>query len=816
MMTPPEVNKNSPTSFFIKELLDRQSALTIEEKLGQFEVVKFARVDLKKGLVEIQYNSEKGSFFRISDAIKELGFNFLPQKKIFSIQGMSCVACVSRVEKRLKRLDGILAARVNLASEKVEIETVLTPKLGVFKNALEPIGFGIAELNQLSNSSQDVDKGEATRTLTHKLICASILAIFMMIGKYLQVLTPLSMFFLAAPVQFWAGSQFYLGAWKVLRHGSADMNSLVALGSNSAFGLSVWTTFFSSSTLQTSEFSGIYFDSSVMIVTLVLLGRFLESKAKSKASGAVKKLLNLRPQKAKVLKDGVEKTVVLEKLQKGDIVCVRPGEKFPADGKVVEGSGYVDESMITGESLGVDKNIGDRVIGGSYNQNGFLKYKADQLRENSVLGHIVKMVEEAQGSKAPIQRIADIVASVFTPLILIIAGLTFGVWATWGNEIAILSMPEQQFAWMAFVSVLVVACPCALGLATPAAIIVGTGKSAEHGVFFKGGEVLENAEKIEVVVFDKTGTLTLGIPEVTEVWALPSIGEKSYEVLAIASGIEEGSNHPLAIAIKKEADNKKIKVKSCIGFASLTGYGVQGMISNETILLGNARLMEDNGVDISEVKERATQWANEGKTSVFLSRNSQLIGILAISDSLKPEAKRLTQKLREMGFRLAIITGDNIKTAEYIANKLGISDVYAEQLPGQKAETIQQLQAGGFKVAMIGDGVNDAPALAQADIGIALGTGTDIAKETSDITLISGDLKGIVNTFELSKKTMQTIRQNLFWAFFYNLMAVPIAAGMLFPLWGIVLKPVYAAAAMSLSSVSVIGNSLLLNRYRPN
>ncbi len=806
-----EVNNNFQQFLHIDGIKDEKSALAVEEKLCQLEEVESAKVDFNKGVVDLHFNSDKDTLSQVSKVIDELGYGLSRQKKTFSVYGMSCAACVSRVEKRLKKLDGVLEARVNLASEKAEVETILTPNIEVFRNALEPMGFEIAD----EKKSEDPEKDEAKRELTIKLVGALILMSIMMTGSFFQLLTPLWMFLLAVPVQFWAGSQFYTGAWKALKHGTADMNSLVVLGSSSAFGLSVWAAFFSSNTLKSEQFSGIYFDSSVMIVTLILLGRFLEAKAKAKASEAVQKLLSLRPEKVKVFKEGSEQLISLSDLKTGDLVCIRPGERFPADGIVTEGSGYVDESMITGESLGIDKKVGDQIIGGSFNQTGFLKYKANDLGDDSILGRIVKMVEEAQGSKAPIQRFADKVAGVFTPFILVVAGLTFGFWFVWGSDIAVLPMSESQFAWMTLVSVLVIACPCALGLATPAAIIVGAGKGAEYGVFIKGGEILEAIEKVKMVVFDKTGTLTIGAPEVIDVWSAPDSKLSIDEILAYAAGVEAGSDHPLANAIKKEASLREVTPFDCVDFKFLSGYGVQGVFEGKNVFLGNAKLMLENGIDISSMETQINEWANEGKTPVFLASAKQIIGLISIADSPKHEAKELIQMLVKRGYRVAMITGDNSQTAQHIASDLGISEVYAEKLPGQKAEIVKQLQQEGIEVAMVGDGINDAPALTQANIGIALGTGTDIAKETSDITLMSGDLNGVANAFDLAKETMKTIRQNLFWAFFYNILAVPIAAGVLFPVWGIVLKPVYAAAAMSLSSVSVVGNSLLLNRFNP-
>jgi len=810
-----EVKDNSQRFFLIDGIKDKESALGIEKKLYQLEEVQYAKVNFTKGAVDLRYSPKKDVLVRVLDVIHGLGYDFLKQKKKFSVHGMSCAACVSRVEKKLKSLDGVLEARVNLASESAEVETILTPEIETFRNALNPMGFKLVEEEKYINSSGNLDKKEAKRELTVKLIGALIFASIMMVGNFFKLLTPFSMFLLAIPVQFWAGSQFYSGAWKALKHGDTDMNSLVVLGSTSAFGFSVWTAFFSGNVLASSQFSGVYFDSAVMIVTLILLGRYLESKAKAKASEAIKKLLNLRPEKVKIFKEGSEKLISLSELRVGDLVCVRPGERVPADGIVFEGSGHIDESMITGESLGVDKKVGDKIIGGSFNQTGFLKYKADGLGDDSVLGRIVKMVEEAQGSKAPIQRFADKVAGVFTPFILVIASLTFGFWVTWGNEFAVLPITESQFAWMTLVSVLVIACPCALGLATPAAIIVGAGKGAEHGVFIKGGEILETIEKVKMVIFDKTGTLTLGVPKVVDIWSVSELPISIDEVLAYAAGVEVGSEHPLAHAIKKEADHREVQPINCIDFKCLAGYGVQGVADNKVIFLGNAKLMVDNGIDISSMNDRLEKWSKEGKTPIFIAKEKQILGMISIADSLKLEARELTQRLTKKGFRLAIITGDNFQTAQYIAKDLGISEIYAEKLPGQKAEIIKELQNKGLNIAMVGDGINDAPALTQADIGIALGTGTDIAKETSDITLMSGDLNSVAQAFDLAKATMKTIRQNLFWAFFYNILAVPIAAGALFPIWGIALKPVYAAAAMSLSSVSVVGNSLLLNRFNP-
>ncbi|MBI4733935.1 MAG: copper-translocating P-type ATPase, partial [Rubrobacteridae bacterium] len=612
---------------------------------------------------------------------------------------------------------------------------------------------------------------------------------------------------LTIPVQFWAGRRFYKGAYAALRHGTTDMNTLVAIGTSVAF-------FYSLAVTINPEFFGmqgmkptVYYDTAAVIITLILFGRYLEEGAKRKSSDAIKKLIGLQPKTGRVERDGAETDIPIDQITVGDIIIVRPGERIPVDGVVVFGNSSIDESMITGESIPVEKVSGDEVIGATVNGTGLLKFRAAKVGKETALAQIIKLVEEAQGSKAPIQRLADVVASYFVPTVIAIAAITFFVWYFFGPK------PSFAVALLNFIAVLIVACPCSLGLATPTAIMVGTGKGAQNGILIKDAQALENTHRITSIVLDKTGTLTTGKPVLTDIVTLGNLQEN--DLLLLAASLERGSEHPLGEAIVNGARERGLQFAELTDFSSKTGMGALGKVNGKMVLLGNERLMKEAGINIEAgVESKIAALSLDGKTPVYVVVDSEIAGILAVADVLKENSKEAVSWFKDNEIDVIMITGDNRKTAQAIAAKAGIEHVLAEVMPADKAQEIKRLQADGKIVAMVGDGINDAPALAQADIGISIGTGTDIAIEASDITLVSGDLKGLVASIALSRRTLRTIYQNLFWAFFYNLLLIPVAAGALYPFFGISFNPMLAALAMAFSSVSVVSNSLRLKYFR--
>jgi Cu+-exporting ATPase len=611
---------------------------------------------------------------------------------------------------------------------------------------------------------------------------------------------------LATPVQFVIGWQFYKGAWAAFKHRSADMNTLIAVGTSAAYLYSVTATLFPSFFESGGIKPHVYFDTSALIIVLILFGRLLEARAKGQTSDAIKKLMGLQPKTARVIRDGKEMDIPVEEVLVGDIIIVRPGEKIPVDGIIQEGKSAVDESMITGESIPVKKGPGIEVIGATINKTGSFKFQATKVGKDTTLAQIIKLVQDAQGSKAPIQRLADVISGYFVPIVISIAIATFVIWFNFGP------FPSLTFALLNFVAVMIIACPCALGLATPTAVMVGTGKGAENGILIRGGESLETAHKLDTIVFDKTGTLTKGEPEITDIITVNGFSEE--EILKYAACAEKNSEHPLAEAILKRAEEKEIKLIDPEQFNAIEGHGIEASINGKEILLGNAKLMRDRQIGIEDLERKAEEIAQDGKTPIYISLTGKAAGLIGVADMLKESSVHAVDKLRNMGLKVVMLTGDNRRTAEGIAKKAGIDEVLPEVLPEDKVHEIKKLQSGGRRVAMVGDGINDAPALAQADIGIAIGSGTDVAMEASDITLIKGDLRGVVTAIELSKKTIRIIKQNLFWAFFYNTAGIPIAAGVLYPFFGILLNPIFASVAMAFSSVSVVSNSLRLRRVK--
>ena len=609
---------------------------------------------------------------------------------------------------------------------------------------------------------------------------------------------------LTTPVVFWVGSRFFVGAIKAAKQKTSDMNTLVAVGALSAYVYSCAVTFFPGFFESAGVTPHVYFDGAAMIVTLILLGRFLEARAKGKTTSAIKRLMQLQPKTARILKDGKELDIPVEMVGVGDLILVRPGERIPTDGDVESGTSSVDESMLTGESIPVDKAPGVEVYGGTVNKSGSFTFHATKVGSETALAQIIQLVEEAQGSKAPIQRVADKVASVFVPTVFSIAVVTFLVWY--------FLVPDASFsrALLNFVSVLIIACPCAMGLATPTAVMVGTGFGAEKGILIKSGESLETAHKLTVVVFDKTGTLTTGEPEVTDVRASDGLDREG--LLTLAASIEAVSEHPLAQAIVSEAKSRGAQLKKIESFEALSGLGVRGSLSGAPVIMGNLRLMDQEGVDLNGLDSVARDLSDQGKTAVFVAEAGLAKGVIALADVPRESAAEAISRLKVKGLQVAMITGDNSKTAQAVADRLGLDWAIAEVLPGGKADEIRRLQEKGEVVAMVGDGINDAPALTQADIGIAIGAGTDVAMEAGDVTLMKNDLRLVASAISLSYGTMRIIKQNLFWAFFYNSLGIPVAAGALYPFFGILLNPVFAAAAMAMSSVSVVSNSLRLKR----
>ncbi len=737
------------------------------------------------------------------------------------VEGMTCASCVARVENTLKKIDGIETVNVNLATEAVALS--FNPdkaSLDTIAKAVDRAGYKLLipaehSENSLSLEQKKLLEGsqeKSYRRLKREFFFSLAFTIPIMLLNMLSMTDwfmshfPLSMnevntllLVLTAPVMIVSGKRFFKPAWTLAKHFAADMNTLVAVGTGAAFFYSASVVLFPEWFPAGTNLHDVYFDSAAVIITLILMGRILEARAKHKTSDSIKLLMNLQPKTARIIKENKEFEISASDVAVGDVVIVRPGERVPVDGVVLNGSSTIDESMVSGESMPVEKNIGSKVIGGTINKNGSFLFRATAVGADTVIAHIAKLVEDAQGSKAPIQHLADKIASVFVPIVLGIAAVTFCAWYFLGAIGFAASMIN-------FVSVLVIACPCALGLATPTAIMVGTGRGAMLGVLIKNAESLERAHKINTIVFDKTGTITSGKPSVTDIQGLNGNDEQT--VLRIAASLENKSEHPLGTAIVQEARNRKLDLDETDSFHSHTGFGVEGTVKGRKAIVGSEKMMRDASIDIALSSEDVIfHLSAQGKTPILVSSDGKLIGIIAVADTLQPLSKETAAELKKMGFELVMLTGDNSRTARTIAAQAGIDQVYAEVLPYEKAAKIKGLQSAGKIVAMVGDGINDAPSLAQADVGIAVGTGTDIAMETADITLMKSDLKGVLRAIRLSRRTMRTIKQNLFWAFIYNLIGIPLAAlGML--------NPMFAAGAMAFSSVSVVTNSLRLRRAK--
>lgn len=818
-MPDPEITQN--ITLPVKGMSCASCSARIEKKVGALEGVGSVHVNLAAEVAAIEFDPQKISASQFPKTIKDLGFEVPAIRNSFPIEGMTCASCVSRVEKKLASMDGVHKVDVNLATEQVSVDYI--PALVNYEGlrlALEQAGYRLLPaLNESEGESAQENEERHLKDLALlklKMVISGFVSLWVMVFSMKSLinveLNNILLFVLATPVQFYCGGQFYRGAFNGFRHGYADMNTLIAVGTSSAYLYSVCATFFPG-WLGVPE---VYYDTSVMIITLVLLGRWMEARAKHSSSSAIKKLMGLQPKTAYVERDGQELEISVDKLVMGDLVLVRPGEKIPVDGILIKGQSAIDESMLTGESVPVEKSDGDEVVGASLNKTGFFKMQVTRMGKDTLLAQIIQLVEQAQGSKAPVQRLADKIAGIFVPTVMGLALLAFGFWWGFGDYFVPLPTPPFLFALMVFISVLIIACPCALGLATPTAIMVGTGKGAEMGILIKGGEALEQAEKLDTILFDKTGTLTTGKPEVADVLLSPEAVMDADRLLVLAGSLEKYSEHPLAQAVVSEAKKRQLKFETLSDFEALPGFGVQAKIEGENIFLGNMKLMKEKQIDFSLMSGDLERLTEQGKTPMILSLNGKVAGIVTTTDSLKPKAKETVHRLKMMGLKVMMVTGDNRKTAEAVARKLGIDDVISEVLPSGKREEVKKLMAQGRKVAMVGDGINDAPALAESTVGIALGSGTDVAMEASDITLVTSDIQAVSQSIELSRQTLSKIRQNLFWAFFYNVLGIPIAAGLLYPVYGILLEPVYAALAMSLSSVSVVGNSLLLKRFSPS
>ncbi|MEW9668069.1 heavy metal translocating P-type ATPase [Ammoniphilus sp. 3BR4] len=776
----------------------------IEKVLNKVDGVQEANVNIANEKASITFDPNKTNIDAIMQKIEGIGYKVPGSKLELAVEGMTCAACVNRIEKKLKKISGVTEANVNLANERATVKYQGAVESAQIIEAIESIGYKASEVKedakqeataQEERRDKLVEKKKRTLIFSAVLTAPFIVYMFGMMGvipEYpMWLYNPWFQMLLATPVQFIAGKDFYIGAYKNLKNKSANMDVLVVLGTSAAYFYSVVLTFMGE--------HHVYFEASAIIITLILLGKTMEYIARGKTSEAIKKLLGMQAKTARVIRDGIEKDVPIEEVLVGDVVVVRPGEKVPVDGEIVEGISSVDESMLTGESLPVEKKVGDSVIGATINKHGTFKFKATRVGKDTALAQIVKVVEEAQGSKAPIQRLTDVISGYFAFIVMGIATLTFLIWYF------IAAPGEITPALISFVSILVIACPCALGLATPTSLMVGTGKAAENGILFKAGEYLENTQKLTTIVLDKTGTITKGKPDVTDIVVLNN-NHKDH-ILKIAAIAEKNSEHPLAEAIVSSAKDKGLEIPDPQSFHAIPGFGVEATVDDRRVLLGTRKLMAQNNIDISSLEDKAEGLELEGKTAMFMSVDDEPVAIIAVADTVKEHSKEAINQLQALGLEVVMLTGDNKRTAEAIGQQVGVNRIIAEVLPEGKAEEVKKLQEEGKVVAMVGDGINDAPALATADIGMAMGTGSDIAIETGDVTLMRGDLRAIVTAIKLSKATMKNIKQNLFWAFIYNLIGIPIAAMGL-------LTPWIAGAAMAFSSLSVVSNALRLKRVK--
>lgn len=734
------------------------------------------------------------------------------QKTEFPIIGMHCASCAKLIERQLKKVPGVVDASVNYANEQAYVESESEKcQPQDLAHAVESAGYKAIIETDSADQIKEEEKQKRFVDLKNKVITSSVLSIIILFLSLPHMFglmsfsfsSPLLLLLLALPVQFWAGNEFYKSTWSGLKNRSANMDTLIAVGTSAAFGYSTLVVLLGENIKSLGLSEILYFDTSAVVITLILLGRYLESRAKLNASDAIKKLLGLRAKTARVVRGKQEIDVPIDQVQLGDLIRVRPGEKIPVDGIITEGSSSIDQSLVTGESVPVDVTVGAPVIGATINKSGSFIFKATKVGSETMLSQIVQMVKAAQGSRAPIQRLADTISAYFVPIVLMLSVLTFVIWYDFA------SFPQ---AFVNMIAVLVIACPCALGLATPTAVLVGTGKGATKGILIKDAQSLEIANKIKTLVFDKTGTLTQGKPEVADIVSIQNTVNNK-KLLQIAASLEKGSEHSLAEAILQKAKQDKVTPLKVSGFMAIEGHGIEGKLNGKKYFLGNRALMRKNKIKIKEFEDKVAELESDGKTVMFLA-SGQLIGMIAVADKLKSDARQVVDTLDKKGIEVWMVTGDNIRAAKSIANQAGIKNVMAEVLPNQKAQKVIDLKNKNGVVGFVGDGINDAPALASADVGIAMGSGTDVAIESSSITLLNKDLKSVVSSIELSRQTMKTIKQNLFWAFGYNVVLIPVAMGVLYPFFGILLNPALAAFAMAASSISVVGNSLRLKSVR--
>ncbi|MCA1065092.1 heavy metal translocating P-type ATPase [Rossellomorea sp. AcN35-11] len=795
----------------------------VEKATKKLTGVQQASVNLATEKLNISYDESELSLEDIKKAVADAGYSVVTEmeRKTFSVTGMTCASCVQSVEKATRKLDGVKESSVNMATEKMVIEyDPAVVSVADIQHAVSDAGYEAHEdIEEEDSRDEDRDKKEqhikrmwkrfwVSAVFTVPLLLVSMGHMFgMPLPRAIDPMMNASGFalfqlVLTIPVMY-MGKPFFTVGFKTLAKRHPNMDSLVALGTSAAFFYSLFATIFIMAGNE-SYAQDLYYESAAVILTLITLGKYFEALSKGKTSEAIKKLMGLAPKTATVVRDGKEVEISVESVEPGDIIIVKPGEKMPVDGIVLEGKTSVDEAMLTGESIPVEKTPGSTVIGASINQNGTIRYEATKVGKDTALSQIIKLVEEAQGSKAPIAKMADIISGYFVPIVIVLSILSGLAWYMAGES--------GLFAFTIAISILVIACPCALGLATPTAIMVGTGKGAENGVLIKSGGALETTHKVETVVFDKTGTITEGKPRVTDIVTVEEVSEE--ELLTVAASAEKGSEHPLGEAIVREADERGLPLRKTDFFNAVTGHGIEVTIEGEDILLGNRRHMDDNDVELGEWTEISDRLAAEGKTPMYIAVEEEIKGIIAVADTVKETSFKAIEKLHRMGIEVAMITGDNKRTAEAIAKQVGIDRVLSEVLPEDKANEVKKLQEEGRKVAMVGDGINDAPALAQADIGIAIGSGTDVAMESADIVLMRSDLMDVPTAVELSKATIRNIKQNLFWAFAYNILGIPIAMGILYLFGGPLLNPMIAGAAMSFSSVSVLLNALRLKGFK--
>ena len=792
----------------------------VERALKKQPGVQEATVNLAMESASVRFDPSTTALGALLDSVADAGYDARRERLELAVRGMTCASCVRRVERALLKQPGVIAASVNLATERADVEYLpraVSPQR--LKTVLAEAGYEALDLQPAGDAQQEAREAEQAGLRRELRLAAAlsgplvVLAMLPMLlpaaTRWLSTLLPLRAWdfvqlVLATPVQFYVGRRFYRQGWAELRHQSPGMNTLVMLGSSAAYGYSLLALL--SPGLFPAGTAHLYFEASAVIITLVLFGKLLEARAKGRTSEAIQKLMRLQAKTAWVLRDGGPLELPIEAVVPGDRIQVRPGERLPVDGVVLEGRSYVDESMLSGEPLPVEKTTGAEVVGGTINTTGAFVFQASRVGADTVLAQIIKMVEQAQAAKPPIQQLADRIAAVFVPIVIVAAAATFGIWLVVGPE------PALSYAFVAAVSVLVIACPCAMGLATPTAVMVGTGKAAQMGTLFRQGSALESLARLDTVVLDKTGTLTKGQPELTDVHAL---GLPEDELLALVAAAEDQSEHPIARALVSAARVRGLSLAKAEDFQAEAGHGLTARVQGRQVQVGALRYMQLLDIDVAAENERAAAYARQAKTPIYAAVDGRLAGVLAVADPLKDGSADAVRRLHETGLHVAMLTGDHRATAEAVALQAGIEQVLAEVLPDQKAAEVQRLQAEGRRVAFVGDGINDAPALAQADVGIAIGTGTDVAIETGDVILMRGDLRGLLDALALARRTMRTIRLNFFWAYGYNVALIPVAAGALYPLTGLLLSPMLAAAAMSLSSLFVVTNSLRLRRFQP-